>query len=90
MIFRKKDKKYRAIIDGKLYDTSKSEKVLEYGYKSWIPSLDCTYVLYKGEKEWFVVMRGHIIPRSEYGAKQILAEWDVDKYIEYFGEPKLA
>ena len=85
-----KERVVRKIIDGKLYDTSKAVKITSYEIFSILLGVKITCTLYKGNEEWFEDMEGYIFPKTEAGAKKILAEHDVDKYIQYFGEPELA
>ena len=86
MIFRKD---IRQIVDGKLYDTKTAKLVLEYQiHHMWVGVV--RERLYKSENGWFCVINGDIIVRSDDYAKSILSKRSVDKYIEYFGEPKLA
>lgn len=95
----------RRVINGKLYDTSKAELVFrkkiylhELGYDcfpasfpaSWRDYLFETIDLYKGRNEWFCVVREEMLLLTEKQARNLLGKYDVDKYIEFFGEPELA
>lgn len=70
----------RKIVQGKLYDTDKA--TLIYVQKTFNR---LWYVTEKGN--YFVVFgNGSIIPQTEEEVKEFLAEHDVDKYMELFGE----
>lgn len=84
------NKPVRKIINGKLYDTSKAEKVISFKHKSVWQYKETLYTLYKGKTEWFLENSGYIEMLTEDRAKELLVRYDIDKYIKYFGEPELA
>lgn len=70
----------RRIIDGKIYDTGKAEVIYtdENSGRSW-------YVTKKGA--YFIAYpNGEIRTKTEDEVRDFLAIYDVDKYIELFGE----
>lgn len=74
----------RKVVNGKLYDTDKSELVYtEEEGKRW---------LYRTKKGSFfkAYSTNDIVPITDEQAKEYLGEHDVEKYIEYFGEPEEA
>ena len=89
----------KEIIDGKLYDTSKAKEMATVildreeipNYVFLAHSL-CgqEVIIYKGNSEWFIVYRFVLQPVSEEWVKKKLGKYNVDKYIELFGEPELA
>ena len=90
---------YRRIIQGKLYDTSKADKIcVVYLDSSKIPEYDFIayniggekVTIYKGITEWFIEFYGRIAVVSEQWVKEVLGKYDVEKYIECFGEVELA
>lgn len=94
-------KSIKKIIDGKLYDTGKAKFICKlYIWHEKIPNYTehfCFYsmfgeniAIYEGNNEWFTTVHGSIIHVSEEWVKSILGEYDVEKYIELFGEPELA
>lgn len=85
----------RKIIDGKLYDTSKAERMCDLVLShDDIPNYDLPIinlggqdvVIYKGVSEWFIEYFCFIEPVKEDWVKYILGRCNVDKYIELFGE----
>lgn len=76
----------RAIINGKLYDTEKSEIIFQKtGLEIHMTEKRIFFV--KETKDGIEKIRG-----MEYGentVKELLGEKDVDKYIEIFGEPEV-
>ena len=89
----------KAIIDGKLYDTSQAthlchvlisnENIPEYALIiSRIGGEDTD--VYKGVTEFFIEYSGVIQPVTEDWVKEVLGKCNVDKYIELFGKPELA
>ena len=92
-------KPVRKIIDGKMYDTSKSAHVCDLClWHEEIPTYDfpiyslCSesVSLYRGNSKWFIELYGDITPVEDFWVKDILGKHNVDKYIEIFGEPELA
>lgn len=85
----------RKIINGKLYDTSKAERIyaLILGHED-IPNYDLPIrslggqdvIIYRGISEWFIEYFRIIEPVKEDWVKYILGKYDADKYIELFGE----
>lgn len=74
----------KKIINGKLYDTEKSELIYtELEGKRW---------LYRTNKRAFykVYSTGDIVPMSDEQAMEYFGENDPDKYIEIFGNPEEA
>lgn len=95
----REDRVIRKIIDGKLYDTSKAEKICSIVVpESEIPECKlyfCTLcgqevIIYKGITEFFIVYYGYLNMVSETWVRKWLGEQNIDKYIELFGEPELA
>ena len=92
------NKKIRpVIINNKLYDITKATKVFEGTlFKLDMPEyFDTIYAftivsIYKGNTEWFCLVCGLIVVVDEEWVKKILGRYDVEKYIEVFGEPELA
>ena len=85
------------IINNKLYDITKATKIFEGTlFQSDMPEeFDEIYAftdvsIYKGNTEWFCLICGVIVLVNEKWVKKILGEYDVEKYIELFGEPELA
>lgn len=89
----------RKIINGKLYDTSKATHICHL--RLWwekIPGYEppiCNMFgedadLYKGNTEYFLVVHCDIKPVTEEWVKDILGQYNTEKYIELFGEPELA
>ena len=80
-MFNKKDiqEKTKVIINNKLFDFDRLEKVTELRLK-----------IYKGEKEFYGIMDEGIVEVDENWLKELLGKYDVEKYIEVFGEPELA
>lgn len=94
-----KDCEIRKIIGGKLYDTSKAEKICtvavpeqeipEYKFPFW--TLGGQEVkIYKGNTEYFIVYLSCLQPVDEEWVRNWIGKQDIDKYIELFGEPELA
>ena len=87
------------IISGKLYDTSRATHIC-YLHLWWekIPGYNSTVYhifgedadLYKGNAEYFLAVHGDIKPVTEEWVKDILGQYNTEKYIELFGEPELA
>lgn len=70
----------KKIIDGLLYDTETSEIIYTDEFK------ERTWYMTKN-KNYFIFYRyGSIVPKSEIEVKEFLGIYDVDKYIELFGE----
>lgn len=92
------NKKIRpVIINNKLYDITKATKVFEGTlFKLDMPEyFDTIYAftivsIYKGNTEWFCLVCGLIVVVDEEWVKKVLGQYDVEKYIELFGEPELA
>lgn len=92
-------KTIREVINGKLYDTSKAinvcnliipyEKMPNYGFVVYCGCSESVSI-YKGSTEWFIEIYGKLKPADEKWVKDILGKYDVEKYIEFFGEPELA
>jgi len=94
----------RAVIDGKLYDTETAEELCEYGYFALFRTKKgnyfCCDVLDDAQflRAKTIAMTGNIRKRSYYAikkldlesAKKILAEYNIEKYIELFGKPEEA
>lgn len=89
----------RKIIDGKLYDTSKAEKICSVVVpEREIPKCKlyfCTLggqkvTIYKGNTEFFIVYLSCLQPVDEEWVRNWIGKQDIDKYIELFGEPELA
>lgn len=70
----------RRIIDGKMYDTDKSEIV-------YIDEMN-DRVFYRTKKGTYFVLykNGEMRIKNENFLKELLEKYDVDKYIELFGE----
>ena len=73
----------KRIIDGILYDTDTAEllyhdksKNVKY-YRT--PTLHLYFIFYS---------RGEFVPTDEAFMKNFLGEYDIDKYIELWGEPQ--
>ena len=92
------NKKIRpVIINNKLYDITKATKIFEGTlFKLDMPEyFDTIYAftivsIYKGNTEWFCLVCGLIVVVDEEWVKKVLGRYDVEKYIELFGEPELA
>lgn len=89
----------KAIIDGKLYDTSKAKEIGSVILHSEeIPNYDLPIsylggqevIIYKGITEWFIAYFYILQPVSEEWVRETLGKHNVGKYIELFGEPELA
>ena len=85
------------IINNKLYDITKATKIFEGTlFKLDMPEyFDTIYAftvvsIYKGNTEWFCLVCGLIVVVNEEWVKKVLGRYDVEKYIEVFGEPELA
>ena len=85
------------IINNKLYDITKATKIFEGTlFKLDMPEyFDTIYAftivsIYKGNTEWFCLVCGLIVVVDEEWVKKVLGQYDVEKYIEVFGEPELA
>ena len=89
----------RVIVDGKLYDTSKAEKVCTV--QATIHEIpDCKLcvgsmfgekvTIYRGNTEYFITYYSYLRPVDEEWVKRWLGKQDIEKYIELFGEPELA
>ena len=89
----------RVIVDGKLYDTSKAEKVCTLQVTIHeIP--DCKLcvgsifgekvTIYKGNTEYFITYYSYLQPVDEEWVKRLIGKQNIEKYIELFGEPELA
>ena len=85
------------IINNKLYDITKATKIFEGTlFKLDMPEyFDTIYAftivsIYKGNTEWFCLVCGLIVVVDEEWVKKVLGRYDVEKYIELFGEPELA
>jgi len=90
---RKKFKPMRVIVNGKLFDSEKAEFVgdnicsiivnmgylMEYEY----------YRIYRTKKGYYKTVDGEVKEYTEEGIKALL-ETDVERYIEFFGEPEEA
>lgn len=74
----------RVIIDGLLYDTSKSQRILKI--YDWIGSFCLVKQLYvTPNNRFFTECQSIIEPKTEDEVKQILSKYP-DKYQEIFGE----
>lgn len=87
------------IINGKLYDTSKATYICDLClWHDDIPNYDLIIydfggehvTLYKGNSEWFITLYRNIKPVTEEWVKDILGQYNAEKYTEFFGEPELA
>lgn len=89
----------RVIVAGKLYDTSKAEKVCTVQVTIHeIP--DCKLcvgsifgekvTIYKGNTEYFITYCSYLQPVDEEWVKRWIGKQNIEKYIELFGEPELA
>lgn len=87
------------VINGKLYDTSKATYICDLCLlRDDIPNYDLIIFdlrgedvsIYKGNSEWFITLYGNIKPVTEEWVKDILGQYNTEKYIELFGEPELA
>lgn len=87
------------VINGKLYDASKATHICDLRlWRDDIPDYDLFVYnlfgedvsLYKGNSEWFITLHGNIKPVTEEWVKDILGQYNVEKYIEIFGKPELA
>lgn len=87
------------IVNGKLYDTSKATHICDLyldhrEIPNFKPVLCCLMgedvSLYKGNTEYFIAYCGYIEPVTEEWVKDILGQYNTEKYIEQFGEPELA
>ena len=89
----------RAIIDGKLYDTSKAEKFCTVTVpEQEIPGCKFPFwtlggqkvIIYKGNTEFFITYSCYLQTVDEEWVRNWIGKQDIDKYIELFGEPELA
>lgn len=89
----------RKIIDGKLYDTSKAEKICTVLVpEAEIPECKFPFwtlggqkvTIYKGNAEFFITYSCYLQPVDEEWVRSWIGKKDIDKYIELFGEPELA
>lgn len=89
----------RKIIDGKLYDTSKAEKICTVVVpEDEIPECKFPFwtlggqkvTIYKGNTEFFITYSCYLQPVDEEWVRNWIGKKDIDKYIELFGEPELA
>nr|DAL28425.1 MAG TPA_asm: hypothetical protein [Caudoviricetes sp.] len=87
----------RAVINHKLYDTSKAQKICDI----IVPSEELSGIpltnlfgkhvtVYKGNVEYFIVGYSTIVPVDEQWVREWLGKRNVEKYIELFGKPELA
>ena len=74
----------KRVVDGLLYDTDSSELIYT--------DEDKHRKLFKTENGNFFMLfiTGEIQPKSEESTKDYLGKYDVNKYIEIFGEPEKA
>ena len=90
----------KAVIDGKLYDTSKAKEIgcVVLSHEE-IPNYNlpvCNHlwgqeiIIYKGDTEWFITYLYMVQPVTEEWVKEKLGKYNTDKYIELFGAPELA
>lgn len=87
----------RAVINHKLYDTFKAQKICDIivpGEElSGIPLTNLFgkhVTVYKGNAEYFIEGYSTIIPVDEQWVREWIGKRNVEKYIELFGEPELA
>lgn len=87
----------RAVINHKLYDTSKARKICDITVPmEELPDIPCTNLfgkrvsLYKGNTEYFVEGYSIITPVDEQWVREWMEKRNAEKYIELFGEPELA
>lgn len=87
------------IIDGKMYDVSKADKICEMIVSpDEIPERKSGFynllgegiTLYKGRTQYFITHYCNVQPVDEEWVKKILGLYNPDKYIELFGEVELA
>ena len=87
----------RAVINHKLYDTAKAQKICDIV----VPSEELSGIpltnlfgkhvtVYKGNAEYFIAGYSTIVPVDEQWVREWLGKRNVEKYIELFGEPELA
>lgn len=87
------------IIDGKLYDTEKSEIICTIGKETLFKTVNENYFLCDGDyclskyfkdecflETWY----RNITPIDLDKVKELLGKYNIKKYIELFGEPELA
>lgn len=72
----------RAIIDGDLYDTERSERLGSYGRFS------CAKIYKDPVSGFFVATGSRIKVATEEDVRKHLGHHDVDTYIEEFGHPE--
>lgn len=87
----------RVVINHKLYDTSKAQKICDIVVPgeelSDIPLTNLFgkhVTVYKGNAEYFIAGYSTIVPVDEQWVREWLGKRNVEKYIELFGEPELA
>lgn len=92
-----KENVVRAVIDNKLYDTSKAQKICDITVPIMeLPNIPCfdgfgkRVRVYKGNTEYFVEGCAIITHVDEKWVKKWLGKLNVEKYIELFGTPELA
>lgn len=86
-------KPIRRVVDGFLYDTSKSEKICEYCVKNEDMSVRemmfgpcCFAILFRSRNgRFFIQQYGRLYPCDERITKNIL-QYETDKYQEIFGK----
>lgn len=83
-LFKKTPKVYKQIIDGYLYDTSKSEYITDYcygflGHDKVYKTENCRY---------FIIDLGDIRPISEDDLRHSLGKYNINEYIRIFGKVK--
>lgn len=74
----------KRVINGKVYDTEKSEII----YID--PNKRRTYYMTKNHAFFVVYKTGELAVKTEEEIRELLGMYDYDKYVEIFGEPEEA
>lgn len=74
----------KKVINGKVYDTEKSEVI----YID--PNKRRTYYMTKKRAFFVLYKTGEIAVKTEDEIRELLGTYDYDKYVEIFGEPEEA
>lgn len=84
-LFNKTPKVYKEIIDGYLYDTSKSEYLTDF----YTSALFRRHKVYRTENgRYFIIDLGDIRPISEDDLKHSLGKYNINEYMRIFGKVK--
>ncbi len=70
----------RKIVDVVLYDTDKAEIIYVE------PNKRRTYYMTDHRRFFVVYKTGELVPKTEEDIRKLLGEYDVDKYLEIFGD----